>query len=37
MHTAESLISESISFEIEVAVEKLRDINHQVFIKFWQT
>ena len=32
MHTAESLVSEPSAFDVEMAIEKLKNTNHQVFI-----
>jgi hypothetical protein len=32
MYTAEPLVPEPSSFEVEIAIEKLKDINHQVLI-----
>jgi hypothetical protein len=36
MHTGELLVPECSCFEVEVAIEKLERLNHQVLIKFWQ-
>jgi hypothetical protein len=33
-HTAEPLVPEPSSFELETAIEKLKAINHQVLIKY---
>jgi hypothetical protein len=35
IHTAETLVPDPSLFEVEIAVEKLKDINHQVLTKFW--
>jgi hypothetical protein len=34
VHTAEPLVPEISAFEVERAIEKLKDTNHQVLIKF---
>jgi hypothetical protein len=36
MHTAESLVPDASAFEIEMAIEKQKRTNHQVFIKSQQ-
>jgi hypothetical protein len=36
IHTAEKLITDPSYFEDESAIAKLRSINHQEVIKFWQ-
>jgi hypothetical protein len=36
VHTAEPLIPEPNSFEVEIAIQKQKDIIHQVLTKFWQ-
>jgi hypothetical protein len=36
MHTAEPLISELCPFKVDVAIEKLKGINHQILIKLEQ-
>jgi hypothetical protein len=34
IHTAEPLVPQPSTFEVEMAIEKLKDTNHQVMIKF---
>jgi hypothetical protein len=34
IHTAEPLVHEPSAFVVEMAIEKLKDTNHQVLIKF---
>jgi hypothetical protein len=36
VYTPEPLVLECSSSEVEIATEKLIDINHKVLIKFWQ-
>ena len=36
IHTAELLVPEPYAFVVGMAIEKLKDTNHQVLIKFWQ-
>jgi hypothetical protein len=36
IHAAEPLLLEPSPFEFEFVVAKLKSINHQVLIKFWQ-
>jgi hypothetical protein len=36
IHTAEPLLSGTSSFEVEIATENLKSINHQVLIKYRQ-
>jgi hypothetical protein len=36
IHTAERLVPDPSSFEFEIAIAKLKNINHQVVVKFWQ-
>jgi hypothetical protein len=36
IHTAELLVPERSAFVAGMAIEKLKDTNHQVPIKFWQ-
>jgi hypothetical protein len=36
IHTAEPLVPKPSAFEVEMATEKLKDINHQVLIKSHQ-
>jgi len=33
MHPAEPLVAETRAFEIDTAIENLKHINHQVFVK----
>jgi hypothetical protein len=37
MHTAEPFVPESSSFVVEITIQKLRNVNHQVLIKFRQS
>jgi hypothetical protein len=37
IHTAEPLVPESSPFEVEIAIAKFKNINHQVVIKFRQS
>ena len=36
IHTAEPLVPEPNTFEVQMAIEKLKDTNHQVLIKYQQ-
>jgi hypothetical protein len=36
IYTTETLLPEPNAFEVEMAIEKLKDINHQVLIKSLQ-
>jgi hypothetical protein len=36
IHTTESLVPEPSAFEVGIAIDKLKSINHWVFIKFQQ-
>jgi hypothetical protein len=36
MHTAEPLVPEPRTFEVEMAIEKLKNTNHEVLIKSQQ-
>jgi hypothetical protein len=36
IHTAEQFGPDPISFEVQIAIEKFKSINHQVVIKFRQ-
>jgi hypothetical protein len=34
IHAAEPLVPDPCSFEVEIAIENLKDVNHQILIKF---
>jgi hypothetical protein len=36
IHTAEPLVIEPSSLEVDIDIEKLKGVNHQVLIKFQQ-
>jgi hypothetical protein len=36
IHTVESLVPDPSLFVVEIAITKLKVINHQAVIKFWQ-
>jgi len=36
VHTAEPLVLDPSCYKVEIATEKLKDINHKVLIKIWQ-
>jgi hypothetical protein len=36
VHTAKPLVPELNAFEVEMVIEKLRDTNHQILIRFDQ-
>jgi hypothetical protein len=35
IHTAELLVADPSPSEVEIAIAKLKSINHQAVIKFW--
>jgi hypothetical protein len=36
IHTAEPLVPDPSSLEVEIAIAKLKNVNLQLLIKFWQ-
>jgi hypothetical protein len=36
IHAAETLVPEPSAFKVEMAIEKLKDTNHEILIKFGQ-